>query len=135
MNKPLQVVANPEQAIELAGGQQLEIRSEGTDSVVSIYAKGTNVLSIRITEQGAELVFEEGIHLRTPGNLTLDGKRVCLRAREELRLESDGEVAVFAKGDLYSEARIQTIRATLGNVNLKANDDVKLRAERILLNT
>lgn len=135
MNKPLHIVANPEQAIELAGGQQLEIRSEGADSIVSIRADGTNVLSIRITDKGAELVFEEGIQLRTPGNLTLDGERVCLKARQQLRLESGGEIAIHAKGDLYSEARIQTIRATLGNVNLKANDDVKLRAERILLNT
>jgi hypothetical protein len=89
---------------------------------------------MRITDKGAELLFEDGLQMRSQGKLTLDGDKVTIRGREELRLESGGEAHITVTGDLHSEARIQTIRATLGNVNLKANDDVKLRGERILLN-
>ena len=135
MNKTMHAIHPIEQNIELPGGQCLELRVDGDDSILSINASGTTVISIRITKHGAELIFEDGIQLRTQGNLTLDGDYVTLHAREELRLESDGEVNICAKGDLHTEGRIQNIRAKLGNVNVKANDDVKLRAERILLNT
>ena len=135
MNKPMHAIHPVEQDIDLPGGQRLELRVDGDDSILSINASGTTVISIRITKQGAELVFEDDIQMRTQGNLTLDGDRVTFHAREELRLESDGEINISAKGDLHTEARIQNIRAKLGNVNVKANDDVKLRAERILLNT
>jgi hypothetical protein len=135
-------VSNPRRAIQpatlskfdLPGGQRLLIRTEGDDSIVRFEASGTTILSVRLTAEGAELLFEDGLSMRAEGKLTLDGDRVTIRASEELRLESAGEAHILAKGDLYTESRIQNIRATLGNVNIKANDDVKLRAERILLN-
>jgi len=127
--------AQLDQDIDLPGGQRLELRVEGDESVVRINKAGKNMLNIRITDQGAELVFEDGIQMRTEGEVCLDGNRLTLRAREELRLESEGEVNIRAEGDMNTEARIQNIRSKLGNVNVKANDDVKLRAERILLNT
>lgn len=120
--------------IELAGGQRLLLRTDGEDSVIQIESSGVTVLSIRVTAEGAELLFEDGLKMRAEGKLTLDGDQVTIRAREELRLESGGEAHIQVTGDLYTEARVQNIKATLGNINLKANDDVKLRAERILLN-
>jgi len=140
MSKPIHAIRTfkqepLEQDIDLPGGQRLELRTEGNESIVSISASGTNVLSIRITEQGAELVFEDGIRMHTKGDVSIDGDRVTFRAREEFRIESEGDVSIHAEGDLNTEGRIQNVRAKLGNVNLKANDDVKLRAERILLNT
>lgn len=140
MSKPLHAVTPLKQApldqdIDLPGGQRLELRVEGDESIVRISKAGTNVLNIRITDQGAELVFEDGLQLRSEGEVCLDSDRLTLRAREELRLESEGEVNIKAKGDMSTEARIQNIRSRLGNVNVKANDDVKLRGERILLNT
>lgn len=139
MNKPIHVIRplelNPiEQDIDLPSGQRLELRVDGDDSIVSINAADTNVLSIRITREGAKLIFEDSINLCTKGDVSFDGGRVTFRAREELRLESEGEISIYAKGDVHTEGRIQNIRAKQGNVNIKANDDVKLRAERILLN-
>lgn len=135
VNKAIQAIHSIEQDIDLPGGQRLQLRTDGDDSILSINASGKTVVNIRITKQGAELIFEDGIRMRTQGNLTLDGDRVTFRAREDLKLESDGDVSICARGDLHTEGRIQNIHAKLGNVNVKANDDVKLRAERILLNT
>jgi hypothetical protein len=39
-----------------------------------------------------------------------------------------------ADGDLKTEARIQEIRARLGNVNVSANDDVRIDGERVMVN-
>lgn len=135
MRKSTSAIRSIEQEIDLPGGQRLELSVDGDDTILKVNAAGKTMVSIRITRDGAELNFEDGIQMRTQGNLTLDGDRVTFRAREELRLESEGEVNICAKGDLNTEGRIQNIRAKLGNVNVKANDDVKMRAERILLNT
>lgn len=135
MRKSTNAIRSIEQEIDLPGGQRLELSVDGDDTILKVNAAGKTMVSIRITGNGAELNFEDGIQMRTQGNLTLDGERVIFRAREELRLESGGEVNICAKGDLNTEGRIQNICAKLGNVNVKANDDVKMRAERILLNT
>ena len=134
MNNPIRAIRPPVDNIDLPGGQRLLLRNDGDDSVIQIESSGVTVLSIRVTKEGAELMFEDGLKMRAEGKLTLDGDQVTIRAREELRLESAGEAHIQVEGDLYTEARVQNIKATLGNINLKANDDVKLRAERILLN-
>lgn len=135
MSKSTNAVRSIGEDITLPGGQQLQLSFDGDDTILKVNATGKTLVSIRITREGAELILEDGLQIRTQGNLTLDGDRVTFRAREELRLESEGEVNISAKGDLNTEGRIQNIRAKLGNVNVKANDDVKMRAERILLNT
>jgi hypothetical protein len=135
VRKNANAVRSIEQDINLPGGQHLQLSFDGEDTILKVNATGKTLVSIRVTKEGAELIFEDGLQMRTQGNLTLDGERVTFRAREELRLESEGEVNISAKGDLNTEGRIQNIRAKLGNVNVKANDDVRLRAERILLNS
>ena len=134
MRNPIHAIRPVVDNIDLPGGQRLLLRTDGDDSVIQIESSGVTVLSIRVTAEGAELLFEDGLKMRAEGKLTLDGDQVTIRAREELRLESGGEAHVQIDGDLNMEARVQNIKATLGNVNIKANDDVKLRAERILLN-
>ncbi len=134
MSNPVRAIRPDLDDIDLPGGQRLRIKTEGDESVIQVESSGATVVSIRLTDQGAELLFEDGLKMRAEGQLTLDGDKVTIRASEELLLESGGEAHLKIEGDLYSEARVQNIRATLGNVNLKANDDVKLRAERILLN-
>ena len=49
-------------------------------------------------------------------------------------LNTDGDLALRAAGALTSEARIQNLTATLGDVNVRANDDVKMQGERIRMN-
>jgi len=134
VSNPVRAIRPAMDNIDLPGGQRLSIRTEGDESIIQIESSGATVLNIRVTAGGAELLFEDGLRIRAEGGLSLDGDRVAIRAREELRLESGGEAFIKAEGDLYTEARVQNIKATLGNVNIKANDDVKLRAERILLN-
>ena len=135
MRKSTNAIRPIEQDIDLPGGQRLQVSVEGGDTILKVNAEGKTMVNIRITRDGAELNFEDGIQVRTQGDLMLDGDRVTFRAREELRLESGGEVSICAQGDLNTEGRIQNIRAKLGNVNVKANDDVRLRAERIFLNS
>jgi hypothetical protein len=43
-------------------------------------------------------------------------------------------VSIDTPGDIHSEACSQKITAHLGNVDIKANDDVTLDGERIRMN-
>ncbi|MCA9663430.1 MAG: hypothetical protein KC486_34185 [Myxococcales bacterium] len=88
-----------------------------------------NDAGIAIHLSGADVV------LRANGRLAIDARELALHSREGLVLSSDADAAIQVRGDLHSEARIQRIRARLGDVDISANDDVHLRGEQIKLNT
>jgi hypothetical protein len=122
-------------SLELAGEQQLTVQSDQGVSILRILDPGGRVtLRVEVSENGPVLCFESGLQVRASGALDFEGQRVAIRGREGVRIESGADTQLVAAGDLHSDARVQNIRARLGNVNLKANDDVKLRAERIRLN-
>ena len=79
--------------------------------------------------------FERALTIETKDALELIGRRVALRGREGVEIESGADATMNIAGDLTSTARIQNLRASVGNVNVKANDDVRLIGERIKLNT
>ena len=134
--KSMSAVAKSETySLDLAGEQQLVIQNDVGVSVLRILDPGGRVtLSIEVTERGPVLCFESDLEVRAAGALDFEAQRVAIRGREGVCIESGADARIVAAGDLHSVARIQNVRARLGNVNLKANDDVKLRGERILLN-
>ena len=123
------------QEIALNAGQTLSVRQDSQGTLLSVNASGGTMVSLRITAAGAEVLLGNGCAIRSSGDMTLEADALTLRAKEQLNIESGGDAELKVKGDFSSWARIQTLRSTLGNVNIKANDDVKVRAERICLNT
>jgi hypothetical protein len=120
---------------DLVGGQQLLVeRSDDADVVTLVAQTGEVQFSLRVTPAGPVLRFERGLKIEASGELELAGRRVAIRGEAGVSIESGGDAAISVAGDLSSSARIQNIRARLGNVNVKANDDVRLRGERIRLN-
>jgi hypothetical protein len=80
------------------------------------------------------LRFEQGLRIEATGALELAGRTLLLSGTENVSIRSGGDATIEAVGDLSSSARIQDIKARLGNVNVKANDDVRVTGERIRLN-
>ena len=112
------------QTLEFPGRERLEV--EG-NAVRIVGPGGDLLLTVLLTPSGPVLRFEGArLSLETSGDLALNARHVSIHGREGVRISSEG--------DFESRARIQDITATLGNVNLRANDDVKLDGERILLN-
>ncbi len=98
-------------------------------------ADGHMSLSIRVTPQGPVLRFDgPGLKIETAGELSVEAQRLNLHGRSGVSVTSAGDVHIQTPGDLHSHARIQNITADLGNVNIKANDDVKLNGERVRAN-
>lgn len=125
------------ETIALAGKHVLEVVKDGEQNVLRVLTPDRSAgLSITIDARGISLqVAGANVVLQTAGKLAIDAEELSLHGRKGVSITSDGDATLKATGDISSEARIQNIRARLGNVNVVANDDVKLNGERIKLNT
>ena len=88
---------------------------------------GEQNLEIALTSQGPVLRLQGGLRMDLVGDLTVDARRVSLHGREGLVLTSGTDATLVAAGDLDA-------RAELGDLSLRANDDVRLDGERIRMN-
>ena len=61
-------------------------------------------------------------------------EEISLTARHELKLQSEGTMALQASGDMSIDAEAHSISARMGDVKIKANDDVIALGERIRMN-
>lgn len=136
MKKTLDLTEIPPRRIELAGRHELVVERAGEGNVLSLLGRDGQVcLAIEITEAGPVLRFEgANLKLRVGGDLLIEADRLALQGRSEVTLHSGGDLRMQADRNLTSQARVQTIQADLGDVNVKANDDVKLRGERVRVN-
>ena len=124
------------QTVELVADQRLLIEYYHHSNLLNIVgADGQVSLSIHVTEDGPVMrIRGNTLTIQTEGNLSIDAKKVSIHSREGTSLTTGGNFEIQAVGDIHSKARIQTITADLGNVDIKANDDVKMEGERIRLN-
>ncbi len=112
------------------------VKHKSSGNVLEIVgADGRVTLSVRVTPAGPVLELEGcGLLIRATGDLAVQAERVAIHGREEVCITSGGDATIGVAGDLATTARIQNITAVLGNVNVKANDDVRLNGERVLVN-
>ena len=136
MRTPVSDPPEHPETLELPGRQSLVVERKPGDTTLRILSpEGEARLTIFITEAGPVLRVEgRAVSIEVTGDLAIESEHLALRGRKGLTLESGGDARLAAAGDFQTEARIQTHRARLGNVNLEANDDVKLKGERIRLN-
>jgi hypothetical protein len=121
--------------VALKGRQRLHLDRGRDADVVTLFAPDGRIsFSVRVTPGGPVLCFDESLTIETNDALELKARRVAIQGREGVSIQSGADAAIDVAGDLTSTASVQNLRARLGNVNLKANDDVRLRGERIRLN-
>jgi hypothetical protein len=124
------------QTVQLIDDQTLVIEHHDGCNLLTIAGpRGGISLSIRLTERGAELeIGGEGLAVRTSGDLSINARRLSLHGRDGVALSTGGDVSIEAGGDMRSKARGHRITADPGDVEVRANDDVKLDGERIRMN-
>jgi uncharacterized protein (DUF2345 family) len=138
------MAAHPEVLIEPASSSEIALRGDrrlvvvrdhDQDVVQVVNADGAVTLSIHITARGPILRFEgASMVLQTAGELVLDAAHLRLHGREGVSVTTEGDMAVRAAGALTTDARLQTINASHGDVRVTANDDVRLEGERVRMN-
>jgi adhesin HecA-like repeat protein len=118
--------------LALAHGQRLAVDA---GNVLRLFAAdGQTTLTLLITPGGPVLQFSGGLAIHAEGNLALSGQTLDLHGREGVAISTGGDLRLHAERDLHSVARIQNITADLGNVNVRANDDVRIDGERVMVN-
>jgi uncharacterized protein (DUF2345 family) len=122
--------------VDLPSGRAVTVEGGASDRITVRNPQGLVELSIRFTAEGPVLSFAAAaIDLTSEGEIRVDCERLSLRARKELTLTSGGDLRESVAGRASLEAHDVRIEARRGDVAVKANDDVRLDGERVLLNS
>jgi len=123
--------------IGLTTGHSISVEESESENLISLSDQnGVVQLSIVVTSEGPILKFEGSkVLVHATGALAFDAERIAIRGREGVNISSGTDASFNVEGDLSIEASVNNITSTLGNVNVRANDDVKLNGERIKLNS
>lgn len=125
-----------EPSTELTGGQRLVLRRKHDEDLIELLNPDGHVtLSIHVTKRGPILRFDiPSLTIQASEELSLEANHLSIHGHEGLSLTTGGDLDIEASGDMKSRARIQNIEAALGNVNIEANDHVRLNGVLIKLN-
>ena len=136
LHGPKAVAGAEEQVVTLQGGHELALVRAREQDILRIRDSGGRiVLSVEVTDRGPVLRFEgASLAIEARGDLSICADTLRLSGRSGLAIESQGDVRLDTSGDLHATARVHNIRASLGNVNIGANDDVRLNGERVMVN-
>jgi len=128
----------PATTVPLGAGRSVEVRPVGRDQTI-LHVRGQRGQHLQI-----EIRFEASgpvVKVAAPA-LELEGVQQVVAscdtfkvdARERIELRSGGEIVQQAAGTARVEARRIEMDASPGAIRLKANDEVQLKGEMILLN-
>ena len=147
ISKIVSLVENiePSQETVFATGRQVTLAQQGEeDQLIVTNPEGEIELSVRFTSTGPVLNFSSAsIRMKTPGLIDMDCGQLKIRAKNGIDLKTEGNfeqqiegqnIVRCQRGSIH-EAGSVTLRAQKGDVRLKANDDVKIDGERVLLNS
>lgn len=119
------------------------VRVPQGDLIELVAPSGELCLSIRLGAAGPVVeVRAASLKVATQGDIALECDRFAVNARQDIALVSNGGIVHDAHGDLIlrsdaeiaTEAEGQQHHARRGNIDIRANDDVMLDGERIMLN-
>ena len=133
---PTTAASAEEQVLPLQGGHEVALVRAREHDVLRIRdSAGQTVLTVEVTDHGPVLRFEgASLAIEARGDLSISADTLRLSGRSGLAIESQGDVRLSTTGDVHATARVHNIRASLGNVNIGANDDVRLNGERVMVN-
>ena len=126
-------------------GRTVEVSASGPaeDRLVVRAPDGEVELAIRLTSEGPVLsVRGAQLELYASQTLRLSCDRLELESRSDARLDIGGDLRTIVggarsetiMGRSETEAHAAALRARRGNVEIQANDDVRIDGERIWLN-
>ncbi len=135
MSKDEPPAESPPRGLALTEGYSALASSAG-DRLDVKAPDGRVCLSIQMTPEGPRVeIAAAALAVTAAGTLSLAADTLRLDARRDLAITTGGDVNIEAAGALVTRAVEQRIEATLGDVRIGANDDVRVDGERVLLNS
>ncbi len=124
------------EVLAFKNGCRLILEQRGGNEVVQLMShSGEIAISIHMKEEGPVIrLTGASVELQATKKISFESPSIELNAQEIIKISSKGDYHQEIEGDVHSAARIQHIKADLGNVNIEANDDVRLNGERVKLN-
>jgi hypothetical protein len=128
--------------IKLKAGNILSI-NHVHDEIKFISRNKVLQLIVRIQDDGLRVdINASQLNINTSDELNLTSKKITLEATEQLNIKTGGNLVTEVEKDFLTEvkgtnksiAQVQKLTANLGNVEIKANDDVRLDGESVKLN-
>jgi hypothetical protein len=123
-------------AIPLSVDTQVLVWSDGGLAMIRVEAQGQQAveLSIEITDKGPVLKARAQTVELHADRFAVDCREFSVHAQERLGLTSDGDMVSLIAGKQETVANQISMQATHGSVVVRANDDVQLLGEQLLLN-
>jgi hypothetical protein len=124
-------------ATPLAGGRTLVVTSDGrrVELIISTAEDAELALEIRVEASGPVISLRgASIEVRDSKRIALTCDEFVVQARERIALETEGSLTQRSGGDTRIQGRDVAVEASPGAVRVKANDDVQLLGELVLLN-
>lgn len=140
-----QTAALATRAVVLPSGRAIEVQSAADADVLRFRApSGECVLTIHLTDAGPVVRLDGAmLEVRASKRLSLECDEFALKASGgasidvggDLRENVGGTTHRVAQGDAFVEAQHVRMEARPGGIELRANDDVRVTGERVLLNS
>jgi hypothetical protein len=129
----------------LPSGRSVEAATEGGDDTLRIFAPGgTCVLTVQLTAEGPVLRFEgASLQIAAAKKLELSCEELSVRASGAAAIDVGGDLEErvggsakrAVRGTATTAATRVDLEATPGGIDLRANDDVRIQGERVMLNS
>lgn len=129
--------------VAFASGRTVALDSGASDRLMVSDPDGRFEIAIRFTEAGPVLEVEAiGLNVRSDAAVVVDCDRFHVHAREQITLESKGDLVERVAGDRRSvveggasvTADAVEIVAQDGEVEITASEDTRIDGRRVLLN-
>lgn len=125
-------------AVTLDDVRTLEIHPAGDATILRVRSAtpGDRIeLELRFTAEGPVVrTRAAALELEAADSITARCDRFAVRAQGDIELQAGGELRCHASDAASVTARSFTVDANPGAVRLRANDDVQLLGEQVLLN-
>ncbi|HXJ18759.1 MAG TPA: hypothetical protein VMT03_00895 [Polyangia bacterium] len=129
---------DPPVVIPLGGGRSLEVRPERDAATLRIRAEGDRQLQIEVRFEASGPVLRveaPQLQVETPRAVSFACETFNVEASRGIDLRSGGDITQTAAGNARVDAQRVDVEASPGAIRLKANDEVQLLGEMILLNS
>jgi uncharacterized protein (DUF2345 family) len=122
--------------MKLSSGRKIVVEQQENGDRITLQTAGDYIeLEIMVTEKGPVLRFQSAdLLFSSSGKVAVECEDFHVKTKQSLICESEGDLKQIAKSSFSAVGKVCSVQASRGDVKINANDDVRVKGERIRLN-